>query len=41
VTGAISYKDGSRIPVKPVAIVSAHDPLTQAIQIIPSWVPKP
>jgi branched-chain amino acid transport system substrate-binding protein len=41
VTGAISYKDDSRIPVKPVAVVSAHDPLTQAVQIIPTWVPKP
>jgi branched-chain amino acid transport system substrate-binding protein len=41
VTGAISYKDGSRVPVKPVALVSARSPLAQPIQITPSWVPKP
>lgn len=41
VTGAISYKDGSRVPVKPVALVSASSPQAQPIQIIPSWVPKP
>jgi branched-chain amino acid transport system substrate-binding protein len=41
VTGAISYKDGSRVPVKPVALVSARSPLVQPIQITPSWVPKP
>jgi branched-chain amino acid transport system substrate-binding protein len=41
VTGAISYKDGSRVPVKPVALISARNPQAQPIQIIPSWVPKP
>jgi len=41
VTGSISYKDGSRVPVKPVALVSARNPQAQPIQIIPSWVPKP
>ena len=41
VTGAISYKDGSRVPVKPVALVSARSPQAQPIQITPSWVPKP
>lgn len=41
VTGSISYTDGSRVPVKPVALVSAHNPQAQPIQIIPSWVPKP
>lgn len=41
VTGAISYQDGSRVPVKPVALVSARNPQAQPIQITPSWVPKP
>ena len=41
VTGSISYKDGSRVPVKPVALVSARNSKAQPIQIIPSWVPKP
>lgn len=41
VTGAISYTDGSRVPVKPVALVSARNPQAQPIQITPSWVPKP
>jgi len=41
VTGSISYKDGSRVPVKPVALVSARNPQARPIQIIPSWVPKP
>ena len=41
VTGSISYTDGSRVPVKPVALVSARNPQTQQIQITPSWVPKP
>ncbi len=41
VTGAISYTDGSRVPVKPVALVSARNPQAQAVQITPSWVPKP
>jgi len=41
VTGSISYKDGSRVPVKPVALVSADHPQAQPIQITPSWVPKP
>jgi len=41
VTGSISYKDGSRVPVKPVALVSARNPQAQPIQITPSWVPKP
>ncbi len=41
VTGAISYKDGSRVPVKPVALVSAHNPQNQPLQITPSWVPRP
>jgi len=41
VTGSIGYKDGSRVPVKPVALVSARDPRAQPIQIIPSWVPHP
>lgn len=38
-TGAISYNDGSRVPVKPVALVSARNPQAQPVQIIPSWVP--
>jgi len=41
VTGSISYKDGSRVPVKPVALVSARNSQAQPIQITPSWVPKP
>ena len=41
VTGSISYKDGSRVPLKPVALVSARNPQAQPIQITPSWVPKP
>jgi len=41
VTGSISYKDGSRVPVKPVALVSARNSKVQPIQITPSWVPKP
>ena len=41
VTGAISYTDGSRVPVKPVALVSARNPQAQSLQITPSWVPKP
>jgi len=41
VTGAISYTDGSRVPVKPVALVSARNPKAQHIQITPSWVPRP
>ena len=41
VTGSISYTDGSRVPVKPVALVSALNPRAQPIQITPSWVPKP
>ncbi len=41
VTGAISYKDGSRVPVKPVALVSARNSQAQPVQITPSWVPKP
>lgn len=41
VTGAISYTDESRVPVKPVALVSARNPQAQAVQITPSWVPKP
>ena len=41
VTGAISYTDGSRVPVKPVALVSARNPQAQPLQITPSWVPKP
>jgi branched-chain amino acid transport system substrate-binding protein len=41
VTGSISYKDGSRVPMKPVALVSARNPQAQPIQITPSWVPKP
>lgn len=41
VTGAISYTDESRVPVKPVALVSARNPQAQPVQITPSWVPKP
>jgi branched-chain amino acid transport system substrate-binding protein len=41
VTGSIGYRDGSRVPVKPVALVSARSPKAQPIQITPSWVPKP
>ena len=41
VTGVISYTDGSRVPVKPVALVSARNPQAQPLQITPSWVPKP
>jgi len=41
VTGSINYKDGSRVPVKPVALVSALHPDAQPLQITPSWVPKP
>ena len=41
VTGSISYTKGSRVPVKPVALVSARNPQAQPIQITPSWVPKP
>lgn len=41
VTGSISYTDGSRVPVKPVALVSARNPKAQPIQITPSWVPQP
>jgi branched-chain amino acid transport system substrate-binding protein len=41
VTGSISYRDGSRVPVKPVALVSARSPGAQPIQITPAWVPKP
>jgi branched-chain amino acid transport system substrate-binding protein len=41
VTGSISYKDGSRVPMKPVALVSARNSQAQPIQITPSWVPKP
>ena len=41
VTGCISYKDGSRVPVKPVALVSARNSQAQPLQLIPSWVPKP
>jgi branched-chain amino acid transport system substrate-binding protein len=41
VTGSISYKDGSRVPVKPVALVSARNAQAQPIQITPSWIPKP
>jgi branched-chain amino acid transport system substrate-binding protein len=41
VTGSISYMDGSRVPVKPVALVSARNSQAQPVQITPSWVPKP
>jgi len=41
VTGSISYLDGSRVPMKPVALVSARNSQAQPIQITPSWVPKP
>jgi branched-chain amino acid transport system substrate-binding protein len=41
VTGSISYTDGSRVPVKPVALVSARNPQAQPLQIPPIWVPKP
>ena len=41
VTGSISYTDGSRVPEKPVALVSARNSKAQPIQITPSWVPKP
>jgi branched-chain amino acid transport system substrate-binding protein len=41
VTGDISYKDGTRVPVKPVALVSARTPRTQTFQITPGWVPAP
>lgn len=41
VTGSISYMGGSRVPVKPVALVSARNPQAQPVQITPSWVPKP
>jgi len=41
VTGSISYTDGSRVPKKPVALLSARNSKTQPIQITPSWVPKP
>jgi branched-chain amino acid transport system substrate-binding protein len=41
VTGSIGYRDGSRVPVKPVALVSARNSQAQPIQITPSWVPKP
>jgi branched-chain amino acid transport system substrate-binding protein len=40
-TGSISYEDASRVPVKPVALVSALHPGSQPLQITPSWVPKP
>jgi len=36
VTGAICYRDGSRVPVKPVALVSARNTQDQPVQIIPS-----
>jgi len=41
VTGTISYGDSSRVPVKPVALVSAAQPGNLTLQIIPTWVPKP
>jgi branched-chain amino acid transport system substrate-binding protein len=41
VTGSISYMDGSRVPVKLVALVSARDPHAQPTQLTPSWVPQP
>jgi branched-chain amino acid transport system substrate-binding protein len=41
VTGSISYMDGSRVPVKPVALVSARNSQAQPVQITPSWVSKP
>ena len=41
VTGSISYTDESRVPLKPVALVSAGNSQVQPIQITPSWVPKP
>lgn len=41
VTGPISYRRGSRVPVKPVAIVDATRPRQQLAQVTPSFVPSP
>lgn len=41
VTGSIAYAKGSRVPTKPVAIVSAERPRQMLTQIAPSRVPAP
>lgn len=41
VTGPIAFQRGSRIPVKPVAIVDAARPRQALTQITPSYVPSP
>lgn len=41
VTGTIAYQGGSRVPVKPVAIIAAERPRQMMTQITPSNVPAP
>jgi len=41
VTGSIAYDRGRRVPVKPVAVVSAERPRRALAQIAPSYVPAP
>lgn len=41
VTGPIAYRDGSRVPSKPVALIAAERPRQVLLQITPSYVPAP
>lgn len=41
VTGPISYKHGNRVPMKPVAVISAERPRQILTQMVPSYVPAP
>jgi branched-chain amino acid transport system substrate-binding protein len=41
VTGQIQYTKGSRVPVKPVSIISAANPEDGSLQLTPSLVPAP
>lgn len=41
VTGTIAYKNGNRVPLKPVAVISAERPRQTLTQIAPSYVPVP
>lgn len=41
VTGRIAYSAGRRVPVKPVALVSAERPRQALTQIMPSYLPAP
>ncbi|MDX2082058.1 MAG: ABC transporter substrate-binding protein [Terrimicrobiaceae bacterium] len=40
-TGRIAYAHGSRVPEKPVAIISAAKPTEDLLQVVPPRVPKP